>query len=173
MFGRQAPLFLQNWRPPYATSVLGFAPGGGVGRGEVAAIRVTAQDWQHNRPTHTAPSGVSPGLRTLHSIQVTFIAPYKSDVDYAGASTICLRAAHDYPAPIGTVSSEQYCVDIQVRPFTMETTWGQIHNFCSQLPFKCYLPEIASVGDLLEICPWVASRAGLQRLFKNLSPWGI
>ena len=26
-------------------------------------------------------------------------------------------------------------------------------GFFSQLPFKCYLPEMASVGDRLEICP--------------------
>ena len=63
---------------------------------------------------HSAPFDVGPDLQTLHSIQVTFIAPYKSDVDFAGASQICLRAAHDYPAPIGTALSEQYCVDIQV-----------------------------------------------------------
>jgi len=41
---------------------------------------------------------------------------------------------------------------------TLETTQGQIDGFFSQLPFKCYLPEVASVGDWLEICPKVASR---------------
>ena len=30
---------------------------------------------------------------------------------------------------------------------TLETTQGQIDGFCSQLPFKCYLPEVAFVGD--------------------------
>ena len=30
---------------------------------------------------------------------------------------------------------------------TLETTQGQIDGFFSQLPFKCYLPEVASVGD--------------------------
>ena len=30
---------------------------------------------------------------------------------------------------------------------TLETTQGQIYSFFSQLPFKCYLPEVASVGD--------------------------
>ena len=29
----------------------------------------------------------------------------------------------------------------------LETTQGQIDGFSSQLPFKCYLPEVASVGD--------------------------
>ena len=33
-----------------------------------------------------------------------------------------------------------------VSQTTLETTQGQIHGF-SQLPFKCYLPEVASVGD--------------------------
>ena len=30
---------------------------------------------------------------------------------------------------------------------TPETTQGQMHGFFSQLAFKCYLPEVASVGD--------------------------
>ena len=30
---------------------------------------------------------------------------------------------------------------------TMETTQGQINGFLSQLPFKCYLPEVVSVGN--------------------------
>ena len=34
------------------------------------------------------------------------------------------------------------------RPLTtLETTRGQIDGFANQLPFKCYLPEVASVGD--------------------------
>ena len=37
------------------------------------------------------------------------------------------------------------------RPFffftTLKTTQRQIDGFFSQLPFKCYLPEVASVGD--------------------------
>ena len=41
---------------------------------------------------------------------------------------------------------------------TLKTTQGQIDGFFSQFPFNCYLPEVASVGDGLEICPWVASR---------------
>ena len=30
---------------------------------------------------------------------------------------------------------------------TQETTQGQIDGFFSELPFKCYLPEVASVGE--------------------------
>ena len=41
---------------------------------------------------------------------------------------------------------------------TLETTQRQIDGFFSQLPFKCYLPEEASVGCGLRICLWVASR---------------
>ena len=33
------------------------------------------------------------------------------------------------------------------RCATLETTLGQIDGFFTQLPFKCYLPEIASVRD--------------------------
>jgi hypothetical protein len=39
----------------------------------------------------------------------------------------------------------------QVRSRTPETTQGQIDGFFSQPPFKCYLPEVASVGDTLAI----------------------
>ena len=41
---------------------------------------------------------------------------------------------------------------------TLETTEGQIDGFCSKLSFKCCLTELASVGDWLNICPWVAFR---------------
>ena len=30
---------------------------------------------------------------------------------------------------------------------TLETTQGHIDGLFSQLPFKCYLPEVAFVGD--------------------------
>jgi hypothetical protein len=30
---------------------------------------------------------------------------------------------------------------------TLETTHGKINGLFSQVPFKCYLPEVASVGD--------------------------
>ena len=42
----------------------------------------------------------------------------------------------------------------------LEASQGQIDGFFSQLPFKYNLPEVASVGDFLKICPWVASRVG-------------
>ena len=41
---------------------------------------------------------------------------------------------------------------------TLETPRRQIDGFFSQLPFKCFLPEVASVGYRLKICPWVVSR---------------
>ena len=40
--------------------------------------------------------------------------------------------------------------------------------FC-QLPFKCYLTEVASLGDWLEICPWVASRVVNKQGFSSWS----
>ena len=43
---------------------------------------------------------------------------------------------------------------------TLETTKGQTDGFSSQLPFKCYLPEVTSVGDGLKICPWAATLQG-------------
>jgi len=44
---------------------------------------------------------------------------------------------------------------------TLETTRKQIHGFFGQLSFKCYLLEVGSVGDGLEIGPWVACRVAL------------
>ena len=36
--------------------------------------------------------------------------------------------------------------EIEVRS-ALEATQGQIDSFFSQLPYKCYLKEVASVGD--------------------------
>ena len=41
---------------------------------------------------------------------------------------------------------------------SLETTKGHMDVFFCQLPIKCYLPEVESVGDELEMYPWVASR---------------
>jgi len=34
-----------------------------------------------------------------------------------------------------------------VREAALEATQGQMDGFFSQLPYKCYLEEVASVGD--------------------------
>ena len=47
---------------------------------------------------------------------------------------------------------------VQFKVSALETTQGQNDSFFSHLPYKCYLKEVASLGDLLKICPWVASR---------------
>ena len=46
----------------------------------------------------------------------------------------------------------------------LESTQGQMHGFFSQLPFKCHLPEVASLEGRLEICPWAASRVDGERI---------
>jgi len=46
---------------------------------------------------------------------------------------------------------------------TLETTQGQINGFFSQLPHTCHHNRVASVGDCLKICPWVASRVAYHR----------
>ena len=43
------------------------------------------------------------------------------------------------------------------RP-TPEATQGQFDGFCIQLPYKFCQNRAASVGDGLEICPWILSR---------------
>ena len=52
----------------------------------------------------------------------------------------------------------------RVRPQgpILETTQGQIDGFVSQLQFKYFLPEVASVGDWLRIYTWVAFREALN-----------
>ena len=35
----------------------------------------------------------------------------------------------------------------RVAKTTLEATQGQIDGLCSQLPYKCHLEEVASVGD--------------------------
>ena len=48
----------------------------------------------------------------------------------------------------------------QAIPATLETAQRKMDGFFSQLPFTCYLPEVASVGDQPKICRLVASRVG-------------
>ena len=40
----------------------------------------------------------------------------------------------------------------------LEATQGQMDGLFSQLPYKCHLKEVASVGGWLEICPQLNSR---------------
>ena len=39
-----------------------------------------------------------------------------------------------------------------------KVTQGQIDGFFRQLPYERHQNRVASVGDGLQICPWVASR---------------
>ena len=52
------------------------------------------------------------------------------------------------PAPRAPTSSRAF----SQHP-TLETIQGQIDGLFSQLPYKCYLEDVASVGDKLKICP--------------------
>ena len=58
------------------------------------------------------------------------------------------------PAGFQTPSSDLY------GGAALEATQGQNDSFFSQLPYKCYLEEVASVRDWLKIRPWVTSRVG-------------
>ena len=42
----------------------------------------------------------------------------------------------------------------------LEATQGQMDGSLSQLPYKCHLEEVASVGNWLKICPRLDSRVG-------------
>ena len=48
------------------------------------------------------------------------------------------------------------------QPAALEATQGQMDGFFSQLPYKCHLEEVASVGDWLKICPQLDSRVGIE-----------
>ena len=41
---------------------------------------------------------------------------------------------------------------------SLQATQGQIDGFFSQLPYRCHQDRVASLGDQLKICAWVASR---------------
>jgi hypothetical protein len=56
---------------------------------------------------------------------------------------------------------------------TLDTTQGQIDGFFSQLPYKCHQDWVASVGDWLEIGPWVASSVGAGRTLPRWSSPGV
>ena len=47
---------------------------------------------------------------------------------------------------------------IKVLRATLEATRGKIVGFFGQLPYKCHQNRVASVGDCVEICPWVTSK---------------
>ena len=44
----------------------------------------------------------------------------------------------------------------------LEATQGQMDGFISQIPYKCHLEEVASVGDCLKIRPQLDSRKGAK-----------
>ena len=46
----------------------------------------------------------------------------------------------------------------QRREAALEATQGQMNGVSSQLPYKCHLEEVASVGDCLQICPQIDYR---------------
>ena len=57
---------------------------------------------------------------------------------------------------------------------TLETTQGLTDGFFGQPHFKRYLPEVASVGENLEICPCVAYRLvtfSYSPHFRTASTW--
>ena len=59
------------------------------------------------------------------------------------------------------------CVLTEFISPVLETTQRQMDGLLSQPPYKCYLPEVASVGDCLKICPWVASRVVLTEFISQ------
>jgi len=66
------------------------------------------------------------------------------------------------PVVLSALESATFLLERFLLHTTLETHQGQIDGFFIQPPFKSYLPEVTSVGDLLNIYPWVASRAALS-----------
>ena len=52
----------------------------------------------------------------------------------------------------------------------LEATQGQIDGIFSQLPYKCHLEEVASVGDWLKMCPGLDSRVVHQGAIGRCAP---
>ena len=62
--------------------------------------------------------------------------------------------------------SAQAAGEASLRPFAvsaLEATQGQMDGFFSRPPYKCHFEEVASVGDLLSICPQLDSRVASQK----------
>ena len=70
------------------------------------------------------------------------------------------RSASRTPPPSTTGRSWQAGVEERRKKggATLEATQGQMDDFFSQLVCKCHLPEVASVGVRLQICPCVSSK---------------
>ena len=52
------------------------------------------------------------------------------------------------PNPMAVPLSSAKLTDRVLRCLpALEATQGQMDGFCSQLPYTCYLEEVASVGD--------------------------
>ena len=52
----------------------------------------------------------------------------------------------------------------------LEATQGRMDGFFRQLPYKCYLEDVASVGDRLEFCPELDSRVDPKPYTPNPEP---
>ena len=106
------------------------------------------------------PSCAPRAGRAQHHVRVE---PPNGRSQAAGPGALCARAGSGgraLPGPSGTFQS------------ALDATQGQIDGFFSQLPYKCQLEEVASVGDSLEICPWVASSVASGRYQRVLAECG-
>ena len=71
-----------------------------------------------------------------------------------------LQAALGAGGTIPTIMSDE--CDKTNAGTALEARQGGNDGSLSQLPCKCYLEEVASLGDRLKICPWVTSRVSFS-----------
>ena len=72
-------------------------------------------------------------------------------VQGSGGGLKGLRRGQQRCTPKSRGEEHGACHGLRVQDTTLVTTQGRIDGFFSQLPFKCYLPEVVSVGDWLKI----------------------
>ena len=102
-------------------------------------------------------------INHLDFLKVESTGPMLNTAPAAGFESQIGRNSHTLRKLLTTLEAEP------ALP-TLETTPRHIGVFFSQLLFKCYLPEVASVGDWLRICPWIASRVEGGTDQRHLSP---
>ena len=56
-------------------------------------------------------------------------------------------------------SGVTWSASLQLSGSALEATQGQMNGFLSQIPYKCRLEEVASMGDYLKICPQLDFKA--------------
>jgi len=65
----------------------------------------------------------------------------------AGIELVAMQAVHPFANALACCAAGWHLEGRDGTPAALEATQGQNDSFFFQLPYKCYLEEVASVGD--------------------------